>query len=172
MNEVYYTTYQRLDWLKLQALKGAEKTLAKKRNIFLDCGLKEAADRVMDDIAENMREQRRVTDKLIEDRHRMTVELVKVFLIAYMAYAKACDFEDLVKELTGSREEALSEDMRGMVKACETLALAIDKGAGDSRQVTVFGELADELEEWMRDKFEEELEEVISNSRNFDNSFS
>lgn len=171
MKDPYYTSYQTKDWTKLQAVKGAIAALQKKRNVFLDCGLRDAAERVMQDISDNLRERDRIVEKMNHDRKVMAKELVEVFLVAYLAYSKALDFEDLVRRLTGVTEDALSSDMMKMVKACEELGLAIDKAAGDNRQVTLFGELSDKLEDWFREKFENELNDIISSCTNFDKLF-
>lgn len=171
MKDPYYTTYQTRDWTKLQAVKGAIATLQKKRNVFLDCGLRDAAERVMSEISDNLREQERLTTKMNEDRHTLSKELVKVFLIAYLAYSKALDFEDTVRSLTGATEDALSEDMRDMVRACERLGLMIDKASGNTRQVALFGELSDKLEDWFREEFEVKLDKIIQDNGNFEKLF-
>lgn len=171
MKDPYYTTYQTRDWTALQAVKGAIESLQKKRNVFLDCGLKDAADRVMAEITDNLREQERLTKKMDGDRKMLARELVKVFLVAYLAYAKALDFEDLVKRLTGATEDALSDDMKEMVKACERLGLMIDRASGNNRQVALFGTMTDKLEDWFRDKMENELETIINDNANFEKLF-
>lgn len=165
MKEPYYTTYQKREWTELQAMKGAIQTLQKKRNVFLDCGLKEAADRVWTDIADVQQKHDTLAEKMIRDRERMAAELVKVMLIAYLAYSKALDFEDTVRKLTGVQEDALSEDMSRMVKVCEELALAIDKGCGDERQAYAFGELTDKLEDKFKELVEPEIDKLISDFR-------
>ena len=119
-----------------------------------------------------LNEQRRTEEKLTDDRRRLTREMIKVFLVAYLAYSLALDFEDLVLELTGATENDLSADMKNMVKSCTEVAMAIDKGAGNGHQVAVFGELTDDLEDWFKDKMSEELESIISNHKQYDKFFS
>jgi len=160
MIEPYYNGYQHTQWVELQAMLKVIGELHKQRNVFVSCGLKEAADRVWGQITEQQEKADKLAQKMVDDRNAMTLSMVKVFLIANLAYAKAMEFEALVKELTGSTESGLSADTHDVVKAVEALAMGIDNG-GTEKQAYAFGDIIDELEAVFNEKLEPEVDKIM-----------
>ncbi len=160
MIEPYYNGYQHRQWVELQAIRKVIGDLHKQRNVFLSCGLNDAARRVWGQICDTQKKADTLAQRMIDDRNAMTLAMVKVFLIANLAYAKAMDFESLVKKLTGSNESDLSADVHGVVKAFEELAMGIDNG-GTDKQAYAFGDIIDELEEWFYAEMEPKVNEIM-----------
>ena len=165
MIEPYYNAYQHDQWVRLQAMRKVIGDYHKQRNLFVSCGLDDAARRVWGQIQKAQQEHDQLAQKMIDDRNAMTLAMVKVFLIANIAYSKAMDFESLVKKLTGTNETSLSADVHEVTKAFEELALGIDKGGSD-KQAYAFGDIIDELEDWFNKEFEPKVDEVMERFKN------
>lgn len=146
MKDPYYTRYQKNEWATLQAYKNVLDELHKRRNWMLSVGLEDDADRVWEEIFALQNKYNNLADKMIKDREDFSAAMIEVFLISNLAYAKAVEFQELVKERTGSEETALAEDVAIMVKAAESLALMIDT-VGHDKQAQALGSIIDELEE-------------------------
>ena len=90
--------------------------------------------------------------------------MIKVFLIANLAYAKAIEFQELVKQRTGTGESALGEDVKLMVRACESIALMIDT-VGHDKQAYALSDIIDNLEEKFNKELEPEVNKLIEQFR-------
>jgi len=165
MIQPYYNGYQHDQWVRLQAMHNVIADLHKQRNVFVSCGLDDAARRVWGQISKTQTEADELAQKMVDDRNAMTLAMVEVFLIANLAYAKAMEFEALVKKLTGSKETDLSADVKTVVKAVEELALGIDNG-GTEKQAYAFGDIIDELEEAFNEKLEPEVDRIMERFKN------
>lgn len=146
MSEPYYNRYQRPDWIKLQAYKNVISGLHKKRNVFLDCGLQDAAKKAWGEISMAQKEHDALKEKMIQDREAMSASLIEVILIANLAYAKAMEFSELIQERTGTPEPALAEDVKRLVNISKEIALSVDE-AGNDKQTRAFSDVIDETEE-------------------------
>lgn len=164
MNEPYYNRYQKADYIKLQAYKNVIADLHKKRNVFLDCGLNDAARRVWSEISLAQKEHDTLRDKMIKDREAMSASLIEVILIANLAYAKAMEFSEVVKKATGTPEPALAEDVNRLVKISKEIALSVDE-AGNDKQVNAFSDVIDETEEKYNSLVEPLVTEIMQNLR-------
>ena len=164
MNDPYYTRYQHEQWITLKAYDNILSTLQKKRNYFLDIKEKDAAKRVWEEIAELMDKREALAEKMIKDREDFSAAMIKVFLIANLAYAKAVEFQDLIKKRTGSSESELAKDVKLMVRACESIALMIDS-VGHDKQAYALGDIVDNLEQNFNDKIEPEINQTIAEFR-------
>lgn len=94
---------------------------------------------------------------MIKDREDFSAAMIEVFLIANLAYAKAVEFQDLIKERTGTGETALSEDVALLVKAAESIALMIDS-VGHDKQAQALSTMIDELE----DKYNQQVSPIVN----------
>ena len=160
MIEPYYTSYQHADWLKLQAYNKVIGELHKQRNVFLDCGLSDAAKKVWAKIDQAQRERDQLAQKMLDDRKKLSVSMIQVFLLANLAYAKAVEFGELTRKISGTTDLVLAEDVKHMVKVCEELALCIDN-AGTGKQAEAFGKVIDELEERYKEVLLPEVEKLM-----------
>lgn len=160
MREPYYNAYQRADHIKLQAYKNVISSLHKQRNTYLDCGLKDAASRVWQEIAQAQAELDMLRDKMIKDREDMSASLIEVILIANLAYAKAMEFSELVQRCTGDPEDALALDVKRIVDICKEVALSVDV-AGNDKQTLAFSDVIDELEEKYNSQTKPIVEEIM-----------
>lgn len=156
MRDPYYTRYQRQEWVTLQAYKNTLSELQRRRNWALDNGLKQDAKRMWEEISDLQRRYDNLADKMIKDREDFSAAMIEVFLISNLAYAKAVEFQELIKERTGSEETALADDVAIMVKAAESIALMIDT-VGHDKQAQALGAIIDELEE----KYNEQVMPIV-----------
>lgn len=156
--------YQRADYIKLQAYKNVISELHKKRNVFLDCGLKEAAQKAWGEISMAQHEHDALKEKMIQDRETMSASLIEVILIANLAYAKAVEFSEVVKRCVGDPEDALAQDVKRIVKVCEEVALSVDE-AGTDKQTCAFSDVIDELEDTYNNKLEPVVNEIMDKFR-------
>lgn len=164
MKDPYYTRYQKDEWATLQAYKNVLSDLHKRRNWMLDNKLKDEAQRVWSEIADLQDRYDKLADKMIKDREDFSAAMIEVFLLANLAYAKAVEFQELVKKRTGSEETALSEDVKLMVKAAESIALMIDT-VGHDKQAFALSDVIDELEEKYNKQFSPVTAEVMRRFR-------
>lgn len=160
MIEPYYTAYQHKDWVKLQALGNVIGELHKQRNVFVNCGLTEPARKIWGQIEKTQRERDELAQKMVDDRKKLSVSMLQVFLIANLAYAKAMEFGELVQEISGEPDLTLSEDVKRLVKVSEELALSIDN-AGNGKQVNAFSDIIDKLEERYNEVLMPEVEKIM-----------
>ena len=160
MIEPYYTAYQHEDWEKLQAYNQLIGKLHKDRNVFLDCGLSDAARKVWGSIAKAQKERDELAQKMLDDRKALSVAMIQVFLIANLAYAKAVEFGELTRKISGTHDLALQEDVKNLVKVSEELALCIDN-AGNAKQAEAFGKIIDRLEERYNNILMPEIEKIM-----------
>lgn len=164
MIDPYYNRYQHEQWTTLKAYDNVLSELHKMRNRYIDMKDKESARRCWDELSDLQNRRDKLAEKMVKDREDFSAAMIKVFLIANLAYAKAIEFQELVKERTGSDESMLSEDVKIMVKACESIALMIDS-VGHDKQAYALGDFVDKLEERFNTKVEPEIDEVISDFR-------
>lgn len=162
--EPYYNSYQRADYIKLQAYKNVIDTLYKQRQIFLDTGLDEAANRVWGEISMAQHEHDALKEKMIQDRETMAIRLLEVILIANLAYAKAMEFSEVVKQCTGSAEDALALDVKRICDICEEVALSVDV-AGSDKQAKAFSDIIDEIEDEYNEKLSPMVNKVMQKFR-------
>ena len=160
MIEPYYTAYQHSDWVKLQAYNNTIGELHKQRNVFVNCGLTEPARKIWEQIHQAQRERDELAQKMVDDRKAMSVAMLQVFLIANLAYAKAVEFGELVKRISGTPDLTLAEDVKNLVKVSEELALCIDN-AGTDKQAYAFGDIIDRLEERYNEVLMPEVEKIM-----------
>ena len=160
MIKPYYTAYQHEDWIRLQAYNKVIGDLHKQRNVFLDCGLDEAARRVWGEIDKAQRERDELAQKMLDDRKALSVSMIQVFLIANLAYAKAMEFGELTRKISGTTDLALAEDVKNLVKVSEELAMCIDN-AGTNKQASAFGDIIDRLEERYNEILMPEVEKIM-----------
>ena len=164
MRDPYYSVYQHHHAKRLAQLRQQLATMRKNRNTLLDCGLKPEADRMAEEILQVRRAHDSLAEAMIADRNLMVAELLKVFLLAYLTYTMAGEWEDLVRRLTGTRDSSLSQDVSRMVSVIEEIALAIDMG-GEGKQAVTFGELTDQLESDYRTVLEPTVNEIIDKAK-------
>lgn len=164
MRDPYYTRYQKDQWTTLQAYKNVLGELHKRRNWMLDNKFKADAQRVWGEIADLQQKYDSLADKMIKDREDFSAAMIEVFLISNLAYAKAVEFQDLVKQRTGVGETALAEDVSLMVKAAESIALMIDT-VGHDKQAEALSDIIDELEEEYNNKVSPVVKDIISKFR-------
>lgn len=164
MRDPYYTRYQKDQWSTLQAYKNVLSELHKRRNYALDKKDKPEAKRIWEQIVELQEKYDALADKMIKDREDFSAAMIEVFLIANLAYGKAVEFQELVKKRTGSTETALAEDVKLMVRACESIALMIDT-VGHDKQAYAIGDIIDELEEKYNNILKPAVSEIISEFR-------
>lgn len=160
MIEPYYTAYQHADWVRLQAYNKAISELHKQRNVFLDCGLDNAAKKVWPQIYQAQRERDQLAQKMLDDRKTLSVAMIQVFLIANLAYAKAVEFGEITRKISGTADLALQEDVKNLVKVSEELALCIDN-AGTGKQAKAFGDVIDKLEERYNEILLPEVDKIM-----------
>ena len=160
MIEPYYTAYQHEDWIKLQAYNKVIGDLHKQRNVFLDCGLDGAAKKLWPQIDQAQRERDKLAQKMLDDRKKLSVAMIQVFLIANLAYAKAVEFGELTRKVSGTADLTLQEDVKNLVKVSEELALCIDN-AGTGKQAAAFGKVIDRLEERYNEILMPEVEKIM-----------
>ena len=165
MKDPYYNRYQHEQWVTLNAYKNVLSELHKRRNYMIDCRRKDEASRLWEEISKLQEKYDNLADKMIKDREDFSAAMIEVFLIANMAYAKAVEFQELVKRRTGSEEHALSEDVAILVKAAESLALMIDT-VGHDKQAKALSDVIDEMEERYNEAVTPVITEVIKNFRN------
>lgn len=165
MRDPYYTRYQKDQWATLKAYDNVIRELHKKRNHFLDIKQKDAAARCWEELSQLQKKRDTLADKMIKDREDFSAAMLEVFLIANLAYAKAMDFQDLVKQRTGTGESALGDDVKIMVKACESIALMIDH-VGHDKQAQALGEVIDELEETYNTTLSPVIQNIMDRFRN------
>jgi hypothetical protein len=164
MIDPYYNRYQHEQWVTLKAYDNVLSDLHKRRNRFIDIKDKEAARRAWDELQELQVKRDKLAMKMVQDREDFSAAMIKVFLIANLAYAKAVEFQELVKERTGSEETALSEDVKLMVRACESIALMIDT-VGHDKQAYALGDIIDNLEEKFNEEIEPDINKLIEQFR-------
>lgn len=164
MIEPYYTRYQKDQWTTLKAYDNVIGELHKKRNYFLSIKQKDAARRCWEELCELQTKRDKLAQKMVTDREDFSAAMIEVFLLANLAYAKSVEFQDLIKERTGSGETALSEDVSLMVKAAESIALMIDS-VGHDRQAQALSSVIDELEESYNEKFGPIMKEIMQKFR-------
>lgn len=167
MRDPYYTRYQKDQWTTLQAYKNVISELHKRRNQMLDHKRKDDARRLWGEISKLQEKYDALADKMIKDREDFSAAMIEVFLIANLAYAKAMEFQDLVKERTGTGETALSADVSTMVTAAKSIALMIDT-VGHDKQAQALSDIIDELEEQYNTAVSPIVEEIITKFRNSD----
>ncbi len=156
----YYTAYQHEDWIKLKSYDNIIGQLHKKRNTFVSCGLDDAARRTWSEIHKVQTERDELAQKMIDDRKSLSVAMIQVFLLANLAYAKAVEFGELTRKISGTHDLTLQEDVKNLVKVSEELALCIDK-AGTGKQAEAFGEVIDKLEERYNKVLMPEVEKLM-----------
>lgn len=164
MKDPYYTRYQKEQWITLKAYDNVISDLHKRRNHFIDIKQKEAARRCWEELTDLQTKRDTLAQKMITDREEFSAAMIKVFLIANLAYAKAMEFQELVKKRTGSAESALGEDVKLMVRACESIALMIDT-VGSDKQAYALSDIIDNLEDKFNDVAEPIIEEAIKDFR-------
>ena len=164
MRDPYYTRYQKDQWVTLKAYDNVIRELHKKRNHFLDMKQKDAAARCWDELSQLQEKRDKLADKMIKDREDFSAAMLEVFLIANLAYAKAMEFQELVKQRTGTGETALGEDVAVMVKACQSIALMIDT-VGHDKQAYALSDLIDKLEETYNDHLNPIVQDIMQNFR-------
>jgi len=162
--EPYYNSYQRADYIKLQAYKNVISELHKQRNVFVRTGLTDAAQRVWGEISMAQQEHDALKQKMVHDRETMAASLLEVILIANLAYAKAMEFSEVVKKCTGSSEDALALDVQRICKICEEVALSVDT-AGNDKQSNAFSDVIDEIEEQYNKQLTPIVDEVMQKFR-------
>lgn len=160
MIEPYYTNYQHADWVRLQAYDKVIGDLHKQRNVFINCGLNDAARKLWPQISKAQKERDELAQKMVDDRKAMSVSMIQVFLIANLAYAKAVEFGELTRRISGTPDLTLAEDVKNLVKVSEEIALCIDN-AGNGKQVKAFGDIIDKLEERYNEILLPEIEKVM-----------
>ena len=146
MRDPYYTRYQKDQWMTLQAYKNVLNELSSFRKSFAEAKCKKDVKRIDNEIYDLQQKYNNLADKMIKDREDFSAAMIEVFLISNLAYAKAIEFQELVKERTGSEETALSEDVKLLVKAAESIALMIDT-VGHDKQAKALSTIIDELED-------------------------
>lgn len=164
MIDPYYTRYQKDQWTTLKAYDNVIRSLHQKRNHFLDIKEKEAARRCWEELSDLQDRRDKLAMKMVQDREDFSAAMIKVFLIANLAYAKAIEFQELVKQRTGTGESALGEDVKLMVRACESIALMIDS-VGHDKQAYVLGDIVDKLEEKFNNELSPEVDKLIEEFR-------
>lgn len=164
MADPYYTTYQHNQWMTLQAYKNVLSELHSMRNACLDAKRNKDAQRLWGEISELQEKYDKLADKMIKDREDLSAAMIKVFLIANLAYGKAVEFQELIKKRTGTVETALSEDVKLMVRACESIALMIDT-TGHDKQAYAISDIMDALEEKFNTQLEPLVDEAIAEFR-------
>ncbi len=160
MIEPYYTTYQHSDWVKLQAYNNVIDDLYKQRKVFYDCGLTSAEEKVCEQIFQAQRERDQLAQKMVDDRKNLSAAMIEVFLIANLAYAKAVEFGELTRKVSGNPDLTLQEDVKNLVKVSEELALCIDN-AGTGKQAEAFSEVIDRLEERYNEVLMPEVDKIM-----------
>lgn len=160
MIEPYYTAYQHSDWVKLQAYNNVIDDLHKQRKVFFDCGLTSAEEKVWERILQAQRERDQLAQKMVDDRKKLSAAMIEVFLIANLAYAKAVEFGELTRKVSGNPDLTLQEDVKNLVKVSEELALCIDN-AGTGKQAEAFSEVIDRLEERYNEVLMPEVDKIM-----------
>lgn len=164
MIDPYYTRYQHNQYMAVKRYDNTITSLHQKRNYFLDIGEKEAAQRCWDELSALQKRRDELATTMVKDREDFSAAMIKVFLLANLTYAKAMEFQALIKERTEVEEEALGNDVAIMVKAAESIALMIDS-VGHDKQANALSDIIDNLEESFNKEVEPKLDSQIEEFR-------